>query len=231
MCTVTVVPRGQGWRLVCNRDERRTRPAALSPRRHGPGGTTAIWPVDPVSGGTWIGVNEAGLAMVLLNRSAGPHTRSLSLGRSRGTIIPALLRRRQFGAALNAAASLPAGEFEPFTLLVLQGTNVGVLTNTDGGMSGCVDVLSRPLLFTSSSLGDHLVIEPRRALFARMVERGHGPPNFDRQAAFHRHRWRSRPSISVLMTRPDAATVSRTVLDADAGAVRMRYAPIPTPPS
>ncbi len=209
-------------------------------------GTKAVWPVDPASGGTWIGANEAGIAMVLLNRTPGAgsprvfpvlaaHSGSLLIGgfaprwgrrRSRGTIIPDLLRRRRIESALEAAGNLPACDFEPFTLLVLHGIHIGVLANTGKRMSLTTDVLSRPILFTSSSLGDHTVIEPRRALFARMVERRPEPLNLDGQAAFHRHRWRSRPSISVLMSRPDAATVSRTMLDVDSRAVRMRYAPI-----
>jgi hypothetical protein len=46
------------------------------------------------------------------------------------------------------------------------------------------------------------------------------------QRVFHRHAWPARPEISVLMSRPDAATVSRTVLDVSDGAIRMHYSRI-----
>jgi hypothetical protein len=42
------------------------------------------------------------------------------------------------------------------------------------------------------------------------------------QACFHRHRWSARPEISVLMSRADARTVSRTQIDILAGRSKMR---------
>ena len=54
---------------MCNRDERRDRRAATPPAVHRLQHRTAIYPVDPVGGGTWIGVNDAGLAAALLNRT------------------------------------------------------------------------------------------------------------------------------------------------------------------
>jgi hypothetical protein len=93
-------------------------------------------------------------------------------------------------------------------------------------MSVATGCLTGPLLFTSSSLGDDLVLAPRRALFARMVEGQPSSRIFGAQAAFHRHQWRNRPAVSVVMTRPDAATVSRTAIDIDARIVTMRYMPV-----
>ena len=82
MCTVTIITvdsaaqcapdsgsaaRGKGIRLACNRDELRTRPAALPPIIRTFGNRKAIMPVDPISNGTWIAVNDAGIAATLLN--------------------------------------------------------------------------------------------------------------------------------------------------------------------
>ena len=58
MCTVTLMRYDGGVRLACNRDERRDRPAALPPTSYACGKQRAIFPVDPVGGGTWIGVND-----------------------------------------------------------------------------------------------------------------------------------------------------------------------------
>src|SRR5206468_9651830 len=87
MCTVTVIrlphdparagggrsapgwggrPRG-GIRVASNRDELRSRAPGLAPEVRGFGSRRAMMPIDPVSGGTWIAVNDAGLAMTLLN--------------------------------------------------------------------------------------------------------------------------------------------------------------------
>ena len=68
MCTVSVVPTATGFRVACNRDEQRARPVAEPPTVHHFGRTAGVWPGDPISGGTWIGVNDAGLAMAVLDR-------------------------------------------------------------------------------------------------------------------------------------------------------------------
>jgi len=217
MCTVSIVPSSSGFRIVCNRDERRTRPIAESPTVHGMGRMRGIWPSDPASGGTWIGANDAGLAMVLLSRRTGIARASVV---SRGTIIPDLLRLPSIEAAVDAVKRLPLARFEPFTLVIAQERVVRAVTM--GATSRWrAHAMSRPLLFTSSSLGDALVTGPRRRLFARLVRDCASP--LRGQRAFHRHAWSTRPEISVVMSRPDAATVSRTVLDVSAGAIQMHY--------
>lgn len=188
------------------------------------GDRTAIWPLDPPGGGTWIGANDAGLAMFILNRT--PRLRPVPLVRppSRGTIIPSLLRSQSIQCGLDAAIALSPRVFEPFSLVMLQGTDVAVLTNAGDRIWLRTDVLSKPIVFTSSSLGDHVVSEARRALFTRMVAASSMP--LGAQAAFHNHYWPERREISVRMTRPDAATVSYTIVDVVNGAVDMQYTPI-----
>ena len=45
----------------------------------------------------------------------------------------------------------------------------------------------------------------------------------ERQQAFHAHRWPDRPEVSVLMTRRDARTVSRTAIEVTEARVSLRY--------
>ena len=121
MCTVTIVPYDDGFRLVCNRDERRDRPAAMPPMDRRIRHRTAIYPQDPLGGGTWVGINDAGLAAALLNRNidaAAPgDDRPL---RSRGLIIPRLLDASATAEAVDMAADLNPAHFKPFRLVVLQ---------------------------------------------------------------------------------------------------------------
>jgi uncharacterized protein with NRDE domain len=225
MCTVTVLPHPRGVRLVSNRDELRSRAMAEPPawRRAGP--LAALWPRDPESGGTWVGVNAAGIAMTILNRNPRDRRGASGALRSRGTIIPRLLRCDRLDAVLDEASRLAAFEFEPFTLVVVERGALAVVENHRGGsLSLTSRRLLRPVLFTSSSLGDHLVARPRRDLFRRLVERAPSP--LRGQAAFHRHRWPRRPEISVWMTRADASTVSRTVVDLTPRGARLRYVPL-----
>ena len=69
----------------------------------------------------------------------------------------------------------------------------------------------RPVMFTSSSLGDAIVETPRRRLFEELVLAG--DDWLRGQFRFHRHRWDEQPEISIQMARQDAATVSRTTID------------------
>src|SRR5215831_17491846 len=95
MCTVTIVPHAEGVRVLCNRDEKRTRAQALTVGEHRVGGQYAWFPIDPDSGGTWIGINDCGLVAVLLNRTTGAHSHparsSGAMLTSRGLIVPRVL--------------------------------------------------------------------------------------------------------------------------------------------
>lgn len=225
MCTVSVVPTEAGFRVVCNRDEQRARPVAQPPTVHHFGRTAGVWPGDPLSGGTWIGVNDAGLAMVVLNRPSTQPRPGRQRGLSRGTIIPGLLRLTTAESAIDAVGDLPLDRFDPFTLVIVQGDVVCSVTSSEGALTSQVQMFTKPVMFTSSSLGEEIADGPRRGLFARLVERT-GSPLYG-QRAFHRHRWPHMPEISVLMSRRDAATVSRTLLDVGRRGIRVHYTPIP----
>jgi hypothetical protein len=225
-----VVPRRGGFRVACNRDERRSRPPAAPPAFDRIGGLACLFPADPAAGGTWIALNEAGLVMVLLNRTpriekdAGLRRRAPAA--SRGLVIPRLLAETGLGDAVAGVRRIPASRFAAFTLLIIQGSALAVVTNAVGGIHVRMRRLEKPLLFTSSSLGDEVVIPARRRLFQKMVTRASSA--VAGQRAFHRHRWTGRPEISVLMERPDARTVSRTVVDVSpAAGLRMTYTPLP----
>ena len=223
MCTVTVVPYGGGFRVMCNRDERRTRPAALPPRIQRVGTRVAAFPLDPLGGGTWIGVNDAGLVLTLLNRQRVlPSVRRIARPRSRGFLVRMLLDQGSSAAAVQALSRFDVTEFDPFSLVAIDASHVRV-ANSDGVDLGFANApLAAPMLFTSSSLGDALVEAPRQRLFERMVVRQRRGW-LEAQARFHRHQWRARPEISVRMARVDALTVSETVVDVSAEGHRLAY--------
>jgi hypothetical protein len=81
------------------------------------------------------------------------------------------------------------------------------------------------LMRTSSSLGDGLVEPPRRKLFNQMM-RTSAAERLRAQDRFHAHTWPRRPELGVLMSRPDARTVSRTVCDIGPDGWAMTYEPI-----
>lgn len=234
MCTLTVLPLADARsRLAFNRDEQRSRPVGLPPqwRRHGD--HSALFPVDPVSDGTWIAVNDAGLVLALLN--AMPTTAVPSRGRSpetsRGTIIPGLLACSDLNGAFQRALKLHPASYAPFRLVLIHDAAIAEV-GSDGRLltSEGPTTLTTPRLFTSSGLGDELVAAPRGRLFEEYVA---GDADLAaRQDAFHRHVWPEWPHLSVCMSRPDARTVSLTVVDlAVAGGVMTYFPDAPDRPA
>ncbi len=224
MCTVTIIlTPGATIRLACNRDEARLRPAALPPRVRRFGERCAILPIDPLSRGTWIAVNDAGLAMTVLNVTEPGDVKPGSTRLlSRGTIIPALLHCATLESALQLAEALLPAHYAPFRLVVADRQEVAELHSSGRHMQLRQRAhLCDPVLFTSSGLGDHVVEGPRRKLF----EASFGRPDdwHQQQDAFHRHRWAEQPQWSVCMRRADAQTVSHTVVTIGQGSTAMTY--------
>jgi hypothetical protein len=81
--------------------------------------------------------------------------------------------------------------------------------------------IAEPILFTSSGLGDGVVDPPRRALFEEYFVKG--ADWRQRQDAYHRHFWPDRRHLSVCMMRPEARTVSLTVVEMGHNQVQMDY--------
>lgn len=232
MCTLSIIPLDpleSAIRLVCNRDELRTRAEALAPRIKKFAGRRALMPIDPASGGTWIAVNDAGIIFTLLNRNAAG-TLSLNAGMpapatSRGRIIPALLHCESVSEATEAAVQIRPLDSQPFRLVILDTDSFAEVVS-DGRM---LRTYRRPfdgvpLLFTSSGLGDDLVEKPRRALFDQMIRSAKPTPQA--QDAFHHHFWADARHLSVCMSREEARTVSRTTIELIPGVARMRYEPV-----
>ncbi len=228
MCTVSVIPLGPpgaGVRIVCSRDEQRSRGAALPPTRAERQGLILLMPTDSDRGGTWIGVNSTGLVAVLLNRNPGLSPSGKSGGPSRGEIVPRVLSNSSLESALDEMRDLDGLDYAPFRLLVCDGLRAVERTGgrTGGRGAEMIDVgreLSIPFVLSSSGLGDEHVESPRRELFERMV--GTNPSDL-RQDLFHHHRWENRPEISVDMDRCDARTVSITTVELKPRCAEMRY--------
>src|SRR5262245_53657517 len=169
MCTVSIVPRPDGFRLACNRDERIDRPLALEPAEYRLGRRSAVFPVDPQSGGTWIGCNDAGVTAVILNRSSETAVCAAASTISRGSIVPAVLACSSWAETIECALALNPRVFDPFRLVIVNRRVAAVLSSNRERLSLKLTFLAQPIVFTSSSLGDRLVDGPRRRLFESLM--------------------------------------------------------------
>lgn len=246
MCTVSIISLGSpgtraespsGFRIVVNRDEQRSRPPAHEPRWREAESTRALWPIDPKGGGTWVAASEHGLVLCLLNRSPEPGHPARPALESRGLIVPRLIAARDPAQALISLVDLDLDRYAPFRLVsaaltpARPGTPRTVQIHEaswDGRSLQFLGVFTPPACFVSSGLGDHRAL-PRLDVFAEHVLPA---PTPEAQDSFHQHVWPGRENVSVLMSRPDARTVSITTIEVmapregDTPDVRMSYVPL-----
>ena len=207
--------------MVCNRDERIARTPALSPAWQTTGVRSMLAPIDTEGGGTWIGVNDAGIVAVLLNRSISLQRPGM---RTRGDIVPRLLAADTLQRLVEGARGIDPFAFNPFRAVALHGRGLVIAASDGARLTIDTWMLDAARMFTSSSLGDDEAERRRAPLFATLVERARDP--LRGQRAFHDHRWRACPAFSVRMARGDARTVSRSVIDLRSDRVTFTYEPL-----
>lgn len=115
MCTLTLVAQESAYRFAMNRDERIARGAETPPEAREFDGTRALSPGDG-AGGTWIGINEYGIALALLNWNETASLAAMDF-RTRGQVIPSLIASRSLAEWLAATSTLDLVRVRPFRLV------------------------------------------------------------------------------------------------------------------
>lgn len=118
MCTLVILRRREHeWPVIigANRDEMIDRPAK-PPGRHWPDREEVIAGIDLLAGGSWLGINDWGVAAAVLNRRGslgpGPGTRS------RGELVLEALDHADAVAAAAALGDLAPESYRSFNLIV-----------------------------------------------------------------------------------------------------------------
>ena len=225
MCTVSVIATDDGYRLVHSRDEQRDRTPGLPPEARRAGPFRTIAPHDPVGGGTWVLARDDGLTLAIMNvNPEPPPDPGHATRRSRGLIIPDLasLSVDEIHAAVD---DLDFSRYAPFRLIAVIRPGCRVLIRSwvwSGSGQPESNTPKTPVCWASSGLGDSTVAA-RGPLFDEIVA---SDPTPAAQEGFHRHLWPGRGAESVLMSRPDARTVSLTTVDTGPRGARMSYATV-----
>lgn len=165
MCTLVILRRpAHAWPLLLagNRDERDTRPW-LPPGRHWPQRPGVVAGLDCLGGGSWVGVNDAGVVAVVMNRAGtlGPAPGK----RSRGELVLEGLDQGTARAAARALRTLDTSAYRPFNLVLGDAREAFWLCHRGDG-SGMPDVHPIPPglhLLSSRELND--TRQPRVRLF------------------------------------------------------------------
>ncbi len=150
MCTLVVAARvipGFPLVVVANRDEQRDR--ASSPPLAWPGTPSFIAPRDDVAGGTWLGLNEAGVFVAITNRFLGPRDASRT---SRGALVVEALRKTSARAIHESMGALDPGQYNGFHLVYADGRDV-LATISDGAELAQLSLGDGVAIVTERSFG------------------------------------------------------------------------------
>jgi hypothetical protein len=219
MCTVSWSHHADGYHLLCNRDEQRTRGIATGPAVFERGCARFVAPTDSDHGGTWIAVNEHGLGLCLLNggRDEAPHER-----RSRGFVIPELIWLRSADDCAFVLGQFDLAPFSPFTLLMLEPGQPAAVAAWDGTALAIDSNADRRAPLVSSSFDPEGVRRSRAREYAQHTSSD--PASLYR---FHTAHGDSRAGdpYSPCMHREDAETVSFSWVVVSRNQVRFLYLP------
>ncbi|MCB1231899.1 MAG: NRDE family protein [Verrucomicrobiae bacterium] len=231
MCTLTWWnDGGERYEIFFNRDERKTRETASPPTVMVRNGVRFLAPVDPVGGGTWIVVNERGLAAALLNwydREAGDPP--IEGWKSRGELTVGLADSRSRAEMLDRVAAIDTRQYPPFRLVTFAPMNDSGLDVDawEWSAEGKLIEMAPAMPVCSSSFQTESVIAGRADRLAKV--RATLPEDLPEALWNYHHGGLGRgesetPSAtSVRMNRPDAQTWSISRITVDSHSVRFLY--------
>jgi uncharacterized protein with NRDE domain len=157
MCTVVLLRRpNHDWPLIlgANRDEMAARPAK-APARHWPDRPEVVAGLDVEAGGSWLGVNDAGVVAAMLNRH-GTLGRAQGF-RSRGELVLEALDHADAVEAARALKQLDPRAYRPFNMIVADNRDAFWLRHADP--TGTVRLAVKPVaeglsMLTAGELDD-----------------------------------------------------------------------------
>jgi len=216
-----------GYEVFFNRDERRSRKAALQPGIHVRGDTRFIAPLDGDFGGSWLAVNEHGLTLAIENgyTHLDDLTHEPAEGfTSRGLLLTSLTDCRTSASVLRRIEGHDLHRYRSFLLTVFDHDGNGLLARWFRGLLSIDRDLERLVPIISSSFETDEVRRSRRDLFHRMRNETDAGQT-ELHLAYHESHLPRKGPYSTCMHRPDARTVSFSRIHVDVREARFHYVP------
>lgn len=167
MCTVIYYPINTRVFFASLRDENINRPEASVPYRYNQNGINFIAPKDGFAGGTWIGINETGTIIVLLNGGFKNHIPKEKYNESRGTIVLSMLTSNK---PIEYWEKKDIDNIAPFTLILFTNDQLSQLV-WDGKVKEKI-ILDKntPHIWSSATLYDEQAKKNREKLFKQWLQ-------------------------------------------------------------
>ena len=221
MCTISFVPNPQGFYLGMNRDESLLRAVALPPEMHRTGSRASIYPREP-GGGTWIGVNDVGLALALINWHVIPAQREIRVI-SRGLVVKALLAAENIAQSYSALNAVPLHQMPPFRLIAiaLRDRSIAEFRWNQDQLRVIKPLWTKQHWFSSGS--DEAMVQAKRAEVCQKEWQKSDAGSLPWLRRLHQSHLPKPKVLSICMHSENAATVSYTEIVLDAGLAVMRY--------
>lgn len=226
MCTVSWRHDDNGYQLLCNRDEKRTRAIAVAPRIRVRDGVRFIAPTDADSGGSWISANEFGVSVCLLNGDnlSGTSRQRYESYRSRGLLLLELVTVNSVMEVCERISYLDLSIFAPFTVVALEPGLHAMIIEWNGSERAILPYGEPFVPLISSSFDPDGVRFRRRREFERCVADS-GKLDANALYAFHESHGHGPDAYSPCMHRVDAETVSFSWLRVSESCVNFFYSP------
>lgn len=217
MCTLTFIPRPNGYFVAMNRDEQHSRARSFPPRIF----NHAIYPYEPGTNGTWLAVNSRGITLALLNKNEdGPLPVKL---RSRGELIPALISASSLADVQRLLLEVGFKGMWPFRLIAISPDSREICEWSRGTDLSKSHYDWQPRHWFSSGMSD---IEAHR-IRTTIVEEAWQQPDAGSLPwlrALHQSHQPQRGAYSICVHRDDASSVSYSEIDYESGTATFRYA-------
>ncbi len=165
MCFLSICRIFEDIVITHNRDESINRPWSQEPSKHKIGNKIVTAPIDPISGGTWIGTTK-NETLAILNGAYEKHEKKTIYAKSRGTLIIDYFSSDLTFEDYLFRLNMP--DYEPFTLLKVNHTDFIVTETVWNGKDlslNDTDISNIPLVYSSATLYDPQTKKDRKTYF------------------------------------------------------------------
>lgn len=220
MCTVTIIPKGNNdFVLTSNRDEAPNR-KSLPPDFYLKDGCKVLFPMDELSGGTWIGLSEKNRLVCVLNGAFGIHERKDDYRKSRGLVAIDFMIADDI---VYAVENYDLADVEPFTVVIADWNTTLKFYELvwDGAEKHFKELPLEPKIWSSSTLYNANMKQERLQWFEDFKDEN----NLNAQSLlkFHKTTASDNKDYGVIMNRGFVKTTSITQIEKFSESLEMYY--------